>query len=187
MSSHDQNGFVPRPPQEMTFLTQGTEENNRMRARMRDGATRITGALIMRGGPVSMPWVWVEPTGLPAFRQLARVMGRDGADYTYAWDACIPTQHDDLAGVIRIEVAARHRGADAHLALYADLPGAGDRAVLHALAELVQRPNLVLWTQRPTGPDALLQPDVLLMIFDTPESLNAPRYMTDAYRRLGVL
>ncbi len=57
MSAHDQDGFLPRPPQEMTFLTHGTEENNRRRARMRDGAERIAGALIMRGGPVSMPWV----------------------------------------------------------------------------------------------------------------------------------
>ncbi len=187
MSAHDQDGFLPRPPQEMTFLTHGTEENNRRRARMRDGAERIAGALIMRGGPVSMPWVWVEPAGLPAFRQLARVMGRDGADYTYAWDACIPTQRADLAGVIRLEVAARHGVSVAQCALYADLPGDGDQAVLHALAELVQRPHLALWTQRPHGPDALLQPDVLLMLFDTPESLNAPRSMTDAYRRLGVL
>jgi len=25
MSAHDQDGFLPRPPQEMTFLTQGTD------------------------------------------------------------------------------------------------------------------------------------------------------------------
>lgn len=187
MSSGDQDGLLPQPPQEITFLTHGTEENNRRRARLRDGAERIAGALIMRGGPVSTPWVWVEPAGLPAFRRLARVMGRDGADFTYAWDGCIPTQPADLAGVIRLEVAVRHGASTAHCALYADLPGDGDRAVLHALAELVQRPNLVLWTQRPTGPDALFQPDVLLMLFDKPKNLNVPRSMTDAYRRLGVL